>query len=103
MSWRAFVDRTWNERGVRLYVIHDGPPGEVEVVMSDGTWQRIPEGATLAGAGLELEAESLPAIARALAEHLGNALPSQAEVAVLREVLAKEQQRVDNVLERGRW
>ena len=107
MIYHAEIERTLYNPGVlRLHVWRLGDSAhEVmsEVLIEDGTWQAVPEGAIAQHAGLPLPAGSLVPIAEALARQLGNALPSQAEVAVLREVLAKEQARVDDVLARGRW
>jgi hypothetical protein len=93
------VDSSLTELHPRLQVITP----EREVLLEDGTWRRLGELEALPiGAGLPMPRDALRAIAVALADYFGNELPSQAEVAVLREVLAKEQARVDTVLERAR-
>lgn len=82
----------------RLYVVRE-LPDKAEVLMEDGTWQTVEYGVDPGSpAGFPLPAAAIFAIAEAAAKYLGNTLPSQAEVAVLREVLAKEQGRVDAVL-----
>ncbi len=101
-TYRAQVHAPFGERHARLLVMSTWP-GRNEVLLEDGTWQRIDEGVQIpSNAGIPLPHDALEAIAGALADYLGNALPSQAEVAVLREVLAKEQSRVDDVLGRAR-
>lgn len=64
--------------------------GQREIV-SPGTW--IP-----ADKGILLPPNSAEAIHKALAMFLGDSIPSVSEIRVLRETLAKEQQRVDRIL-----
>jgi hypothetical protein len=98
MRFRAHVQEDFQRASVRLLIVQDVGNG-VDVLMGNGSWQHHEPGVMWADDhGIELPHDALPALAEALQKHLGNALPSQAEVAVLREVLTKEQLRVDAVL-----
>lgn len=98
-DWFAQIDTSdMLRRFFRIKVAHQVGFGKVEYLMEDGTMKQVEEGADPGDVGIKVHYAALPAIAEALQAHLGNALPSQAEVAVLREVLAKEQGRVDAVL-----
>lgn len=99
MSYRAHIEYDVMTDVIRLYLVRPTGDYRSDVLMADGSWSRAEAGARPAGeVGFPLPADSLPEIAKALTEHLGNALPSQAEVSVLREWLAVEQRRVDDVL-----
>jgi len=103
VTYGAEVHHHYTEQHPRLIIYNRRLEGGTELLMEDGTWRVFAEGVAPPNTvGLPLPHEALESIFRAIAAHLGNALPSVAEVAVLREVLAKEQGRVDNVLER-RW
>lgn len=96
---RARFENPYYDRNVRLHLYREAAPGKIEYLAEDGTWNTIDEGVVPpTSAGLPLPPEAVEAIALAAAETLGNKLPSQAEVAVLREMLTKEQGRVDAVL-----
>jgi hypothetical protein len=102
MTVRAVVSQELALIGVvRLEVIRRR--GEVlEVLMADGSWRQFAEGtAPPPNAGLPLPEDALAPIAEALAKYLGNALPSEAEVRILRSMLVKEQARVDQQLSRA--
>ena len=86
-------------RFVRLVVVKEKPDHRYDTLLEDGSWLTVEEGTAPAGnEGIMLPPEALPEIAAAIQQHLGNSLPSQAEVSVLREMLKKEQGRVDAVL-----
>lgn len=101
MTYGAEVHHHYTERHPRLVIYNRRLEGGTELLMEDGTWSTFGEGVLPPNTvGLPMPSEALEAVYRAIAAHLGNTLPSVAEVAVLREVLAKEQARVDAVLER---
>lgn len=97
MRTRARIDFDIFRNIVRLQIVRESPTaGSVEALMEDGTWQTVPHGTAPSGEpGVPLPADVLPVVAEAVNAYLGNSVPSQAEVAVLREWLAKEQGRVD--------
>ena len=99
-TWYAQIDSSdLLRRFFRLQVAHTLGNGEVEILLEDGSMLKIEEGVMPPqNAGIKFHYAALEAIAEALQAHLGNALPSQAEVAILREVLTKEQGRVDAIL-----
>lgn len=97
-DFRARVTHDFPQNVCRLQVACDRHDG-VELLMEKGSWMVFTDGALpTEPAGIVLPPEALEAIAEALAKHLGNALPSQAEVAVLREWLTAERSRVDAIL-----
>jgi hypothetical protein len=96
LVFRCRIDCDLPTDTIRLQMVRPQVDGRVDVLMEDGSWQRVDPGVAPVGAhGFPLPADALPALAEAVQAHLGNALPSHAEVAVLREWLAKEQARVD--------
>lgn len=99
MRYRAYVERDIPRDGARLHIVQDAGPGRVSILIEGGSaWQTLEDGQRFPDeAGIFLPHEALVPLAAALQEHLGNALPSQAEVSVLREVLKKEQERVDTL------
>jgi hypothetical protein len=98
-TWHAAIDTSdMLRRWFYIKVAHETGYGKVEYLMPDGTMKEVEEGVDPGESGIRIHYAALPAIAEALQAHLGNSLPSQAEVAVLREVLEKEQKRVDTAL-----
>lgn len=96
-GYRAKVEDDFLMNGVRLQVGLRRPEG-MDIFMPDGTWISIPERQELPTHGIVLPFNSVDAVAAAFGKYLGNALPSQAEVKVLREVLEVERDRVNEVL-----
>lgn len=100
MSFKALVQTDFMRNLVRLQVISEGPQGHISALLENGMWREVPPHTVLpTEAGIDLHPEALPAIAEAIAQHLGKNLPSVAEVAVLREWLALEQRRVNSLLD----
>ena len=99
MSYKAYIQADILGRFARLYVTRIPVHGYRDVLKPDGTWQAVPENESPHDdLGIVVPGEALEAIAQALAEHLGSALPSQAHVDVLREWLAAEKERTDDLL-----
>lgn len=96
--YRARIDTADFVRDAVRIVVAERRGDAYAVLLSDGAWETVQDGAMPAGdVGVVLPIDALEAVAEALQKHLGNVLPSQAEVAVLRQVLAKEQERVDTL------
>lgn len=99
LNYRAYIENKYMSRGVRVLLFQDAGIGHVDCLMANGTWERVPEGAEPAGEmGVTIPAAALPQIHDAIAAHLGNSVPTKAEVSVLREWLAVERGRVDKTL-----
>jgi hypothetical protein len=98
-QFRAFISEDYFiKSGIRLMLIRRDR-GKPEVFTHDNGWEKVEENVTIPeNAGLVLPPELLEEIARAITKFLGKELPSVAEVTVLREVLSKEQERVDRTL-----
>jgi hypothetical protein len=87
---------------VRL-LIRDGDYGRRSYLRSDGTWYHVAEGQGLGDLGefgFLIPLEALPEIADAIAKRLGVMSDSATEAKVLREWLAREQRRYDDLMER---
>lgn len=69
-------------------------------LMQDGSWQQVPEGKSIEGAGIELPRGSIEAIAIAIQEWQGHTSHADTEARVLREWLAVERARVERALDR---
>jgi len=67
-------------------------------LMRDGTWQTVKEGEMTAEAGFDVPVEAIEAIIEAAEEFLGRRSHASTESAVLREWLAAERSRVDELL-----
>lgn len=103
MRFRAWVSRNdMLGRTIKLQVIEQRGLSAYDCLLEDGTWAEVEEGAqTPENAGIALPTGSLEAIVRACMEHLGNSLPSVAEISVLREWLVAERERVDALLNKA--
>ena len=97
-DYEAIVSEDFMRGTVRLRVLHNYGGGR-EVLTPDGLWRRVDDGVVSEDDGIAFRPEAIKAIAKACASFLGKQLPSEAEVAVLREWLAVEQRRVDAALE----
>jgi hypothetical protein len=87
----------WQRNNVRLLV----RVGEA-FLMNDGTWREMPEEGVVVSpeAGIKLPREAVEAIARAVAEWQGHVNHADTEAKVLREWLAAERARVDELMKR---
>jgi hypothetical protein len=95
---RALVLRTWEDfaRNTVRLLVQDSTGA---VLQEDGTWYRSPDEATSNGkAGVLLPMETVEAIAAAIAEFQGHTSHADTEARVLREWLAVERERVEQVL-----
>ena len=85
----------WARGNVRLAIMRDGT-----IIMKDGTWGQVSEGATLQDAGIVLPRDTIEAVVQAITEWQGHVSHADTEARVLREWLASEKKRVDDLLER---
>lgn len=98
-GYDARIVDDWPTDSVRLLVIQRRGDGRMDHLMPDGSWltlenKLLPERPP----GIVLPAAAVEVIARAVASHLGDNLPTAAEVKVLREWLATELGRVERIL-----
>lgn len=99
MEYRAHVELPIYALNPRLHVWRDRADHRRELLLEDGTWTVVDDAAVIPDtAGIVLPREALQAIGLAILEHLGDRIPSQAEVRVLREWLGIERHRVDVLL-----
>lgn len=84
-------------RNIVTLAVRDNDQGAY--LMHDGNWLTVPEGVAAGSEmGLLLPAASIEAIATAIAEYQGHTSHADTEARVLREWLAAERARVDQVL-----
>ena len=101
MAYRAMIQPPFSLQGVKLLVAEDWQRGMNRVLMSDGTWREISDGAySDDDAGIMLPFEALDAIEEAIAVYRGNSSHAATESKVLREWLNTEKDRVDLFLAR---
>lgn len=81
---------------VGIHVMDVGFDGKAKVMAQDGTWSDVTEG-MVATPTLTLPAEAMDALVEAIDRWRGAPSHAKTEAAVLREWLAKEQSRVDEV------
>lgn len=96
MTWRCQIHDDIIRNRVTILLAETGRPDGMRVLTEDGGDVLVPPGLDLpSNAGIDLPGECLEALAGSLMKYLGNSLPSQGEVRVLREWLSKEGDRVD--------
>lgn len=81
---------------VGIHVMDVGYDNKVRLLSKDGTWSDVTEG-MIAEPTLSLPAEAMDALVEAIDRFRGAPSHAKTEAAVLREWLAKEQSRVDEV------
>lgn len=101
-GYQAFIERRWDdplEDVVRLHVI---TPFRVDrhrsYLTETGAWYDAVEGMQATASGIVLPREALKAIVLAIKEFRGDLVDESTEAKVLREWLAVERRRVDEVL-----
>jgi hypothetical protein len=82
---------------VSIHVLDVGFDGKAKVMSKDGTWADVTEG-MITEPTLTIPSEAMEALVEAVDRWRGAPSHAKTEAAVLREVLAKEQARVDEVL-----
>jgi hypothetical protein len=93
----------WNDpldSKVGIHVIDVGYAA-VRCMTKDGTWVEVEEGGLIEPT-LSIPVEAMEALAEAIDRYRGVPSHAKTEAAVLREELAKEQSRVDRMLEAGK-
>lgn len=85
-------------RQARLHLANERSDGQVEFLMSDGTFETHPGEQLVEGSGLWLPSASLVAVYDALAEWRGLQTHQATEAKVLREWLGVERERVDALI-----
>jgi hypothetical protein len=96
---RAYLlDEVMQDR-VRLVVMRERTDTTADVLTPEGDWDSVDlSQARAENFGIPIPNSALEAVAEALTKHVGDAIPSQAEVKVLREFLDIESSRVNDLL-----
>lgn len=105
-GWQCYIDsdRRYGIDQVRLVIMQRNiTDRSTNVMMSDGTWENVPENERFPESpertvGIIFPADTINAFIDAIKEFKGNALEPTTEVKVLREWLALEQQRTTSFI-----
>ena len=105
MTYRARIlesPSNWYLNTIRLMLVNETINNGAEIVMADGTVKYFPDLSVLSDdMGIVIPKSAVNAILEAFAEWQGRSSDSKTEVAVLREWLAVEKDRVDHLIDRA--